>query len=502
MKLLMIGCDGVKAETFNRGWTPFIQSLIDKGHSLHLKEDLISRGWSEIVTGRHAVDTGALYEGPHADGSLRWGEKFRLSDVPGLGTSVKPIWQTLNENGYRVGIMNVPTTYPAPEVNGFFVSGGGGGGPITQRAAPEQCHPQSLAPWLNGMDYIVDERMPTLLAEKGLYAPDDFFSRLDLMTQKRTKAFIDLANKHSIDFGFIVYRSTVTAETLLPPELDKLETGYRNVNHDFISAAKTFYQRLDEKIRILTEAFPRAEVLLVSDHSMDTRRYAVNSNGFLVESGYQVPSKSKQSLFGIVKSFKHLVPHTIRARLKKNRKIQVAYESMTTFDSTATKAFSMAFSNGAHGIYINDTHRFGGPVPSADIEPLVSEIIDKFNSHPLAQQHGFNAYPRPQSCSPVADKFPDIVIDLPDGYQTSNRFSAFVVETPLPTKPFNLRDMHKDPRTTGKAHTPLAVNTKNAWKCGPQPYPDNLTAVYRHILEQLPAQHARDHMTPSDVEAS
>jgi predicted AlkP superfamily phosphohydrolase/phosphomutase len=134
MKLLTIGMDGVHADTFNRGWTPFIKSLIDGGHGLTLHEDLISRGWSEIMFGKHAYDTGALYEGPLMASSPKWSDKFKLEDVPAIGVDTKPIWQVLNERGYRVGIMNIPTTFPAPKVDGFFVSGGGGGGPVSKEA--------------------------------------------------------------------------------------------------------------------------------------------------------------------------------------------------------------------------------------------------------------------------------------------------------------------------------------------------------------------------------
>ena len=32
---------------------------------------------------------------------------------------VVPIWEMVEKKGARVGIMNIPTTFPAPEVNGF-----------------------------------------------------------------------------------------------------------------------------------------------------------------------------------------------------------------------------------------------------------------------------------------------------------------------------------------------------------------------------------------------
>jgi hypothetical protein len=131
---------------------------------------------------------------------------------------------------------------------------------------------------------------------------------------------------------------------------------------------------------------------------------------------------------------------------------------MVAFDAGASSAFSQAFSNGAHGIYINDRVRFGGCVDPSQVGDLADEIVRQFNDHPESIKHHFRAYRKPGVKNSVAArKFPDIVLDLPDGYQTSSLFPEFVRETKLPTVPFDLHDMKRDPRTVGKAHEPLAV---------------------------------------------
>jgi len=148
MKVLLIGMDGCHKDVFERGWTPFISSLLEKQRHLEIYNDLLSRGWLEISLGEHAIKTKALYDKPKADGSLEWTKNFSLPDVPGIGTQVKGLWQKLNEQGYSVGIVNVPTTYPAPEVNGFFISGAGGGAPVVENATEELCYPSEILPIL------------------------------------------------------------------------------------------------------------------------------------------------------------------------------------------------------------------------------------------------------------------------------------------------------------------------------------------------------------------
>ena len=195
MKVLLIGMDGAHIDVFKRGWTPFISSLIEKGNQLNIKNDLLSRGWLEIATGKHASITGAMYDNPKINKTHKWNLKFSINDIPGLGIDIKPIWQVLNEKGYRVGVMNLPTVFPSPKVDGFFVSGGGGGAPVVEQAIPELCYPKEILNILKKNDYIVDERTVQLVVDKKLDTPDLIMGELANKNSKRTKSFIELANE-------------------------------------------------------------------------------------------------------------------------------------------------------------------------------------------------------------------------------------------------------------------------------------------------------------------
>ena len=48
------------------------------------------------------------------------------------------IWQRLSEAGYRVGVLNVPVTYPPRPLNGFMVSG------ILSPKGGDICYPKDL----------------------------------------------------------------------------------------------------------------------------------------------------------------------------------------------------------------------------------------------------------------------------------------------------------------------------------------------------------------------
>lgn len=480
MRQLLIGFDGAGKSTFLRGWTPFIESLISQGSSFELHEDLMSRGWVEIFTGEHASVTGALYEKPLVNGTYSWTDKFELKNIEGYGEAVKPIWQVLNEHGYRVGIMNVPVTYPAPAVDGFFVSGGGGGSRITQEVAREQCYPYEIRDQLCQSGYILDERLPTLLGEKKLYEASSFFSQIDIMVERRTDNFIRLSKEFEVDFGFIVYKSSVvTPETLLLGEYNEFTIGDSEVNEEFLDAAKKYYQKLDAHVRRIVESFPGAEIVLVSDHSMAVRRYSVNLNAFLEQYKYQVRSSERLGIFRFVKIIKGVVPLSIRQLLKRNQMIKSGYESMISFNPELTKAFNRTLTRNTFGFFINDCERFGGAVRKSDVESLVDMIVDDFNSCPEARGHNLKAYKNDIKNEKNKVFFPDVMVEMPDGYVPSNEYVQFLHEHQY--KRFELRS-HDINNFSEKARRPLAVVVNGAWRAFSESDKPDLRIIYEHVV--------------------
>ncbi len=483
MRALMIGMDGVQAETFKRGWTPYISSLIEKGDHLQLKEDLISRGWDEILTGQHAMTTGALYDRAALNGTHEWSTKFKVNDIPGLGTKVKPIWQVLNERGYRVGIMNVPTTSPAPAVDGFFVSGGGGGTAVMQDVAADQCHPKEIVPVLNNMGYIPDERPPSLFGEKKLYKPKDLFSRLEEMVKKRTQAFIKLSKNYNINFGFIVYRSSVMAEIFCLPELERQLRNPKEVDRELLGAIKHFYQLLDKQVELLVESFSDTEVVLVSDHAMTVTQWHVNINTFLREQGFQKTSSGSNGIYKFVNYLKSITPVSLRTKLGKISKVRKAYVGVKPFDAKNSMAFCMVMGDWVHGIFINDRKRFGGPVPESEIHELSEKIAQAFNSYHECIEHGLFARIKSDVNKDSSPYIQDVILDLPDGYLTTNVSQPFIAKYKMPEGPQDFASVVKGPALCSKARLPLSVLVNNAWKVDISTEKQDLRLIYDHVLE-------------------
>ena len=94
----------------------------------------IGPSWSSFVTGMNPGKTGiydflyrreGTYSFPPVNASLRGGTTM---------------WRYLSDAGYRVGVLNLPMSYPVEQVNGFMVSGW-----MTPYTATDYIHPPELA---------------------------------------------------------------------------------------------------------------------------------------------------------------------------------------------------------------------------------------------------------------------------------------------------------------------------------------------------------------------
>ena len=183
MKHLIIGIDGGDEQLIRKLPMPFLNGLLDSECTKTLTEDLLSRGWVEILSGKHARETKAFYMVAQCNQTNEIKFKYSLAELLS-NEEVVPIWE-LPPDGASVGMMNVPTTFPAPEVNGFFVSGAGGGVNKVDGIPPDLCHPKEIAPFLEQLGYKIDLRFGTA----GIKDIQELFDRLCDMLEKRTEAF-------------------------------------------------------------------------------------------------------------------------------------------------------------------------------------------------------------------------------------------------------------------------------------------------------------------------
>lgn len=480
MKTLVIGIDGGDRRIIDALEMPRLQQLLEEQTCLDIEEDLWSRGWAEILCGHHAKDAGAFYSKPKLDGSYDFTQSFGVKDYENH-EAITPLWKALNERGCAVGFMNVPTTGPAPEVEGFFVSGAGGGAGSSgvAKTPPAACYPKSILSELEALDYIFDTRF----LASGIRQTDLLMQRLALMQTRRADAFLGLNETFQPDFGFIAYRGSAIVQYIAMSEIEVL------IENREAPASKTqeqiahVYKALDESIAHLLDTLQPEHVMVVSDHGAAPRRYTVNLNVFLQQAGLQ---KLRSSALRFAKRMaKKVLPSGSGASVRSALPASVGKVTRTDFDAARTHAFAARYVPGA---YVNDRRRFGGPVSEAEVELVAQEVVEAFNASATAKEHDLRARPyrAVHADARCADLLPDVWIDHPDEcfFEAQGAF----VEPNADYGPLgaSLAHVTRDQYTGIKGRYPLLCVDEAAAALVQDDDPTDLTLAYR-LIDRLMA---------------
>lgn len=450
MKLLVLGIDGGERKILEAMPMPHLHRFMRDSRLHDAKVDMWSRGWSEIYTGLHGMHTGGLYKKPACNGQYEFNERYNLEVLHEVNPTVRPIWDELSDKGHRVGIMNIPTTMPAPQVNGFFVSGVGGGSAKNGAAdLPDgACFPATVAGELQRMGYVADFRV----AASGVTDVNVMFDRIEHMEIKRTQCFVELARQHRIDFGFVAYMGIKSVSYLLNADIQSLIDRHMRPATAMDERLLSFFSRMDELYRQLLEQLQPDVTLLVSDHGMAPYLKNVNLNAFLMQQQWQTPNRTASGWVRTVgRSVKQLLPGGFSRSLGRRAPGMRDFVGKPNFDLKDSKALGFSY---IPGIFINDA-RFGGGHDAGD-RVLLDEIVDSFNRHAGAAAEGMTAeiYRAKHLGAKGARFLPDIWIHHPDTIYF-RRQGPFVSDNSA-YKPFtSFAELVSDMNSGIKGETPL-----------------------------------------------
>lgn len=354
MKVMIIGLDAVSPVLVDR-WIdqlPNLRSLIHSGTHGVLQSIVPPSSvpaWQCFATGKNPAKIGVwgfLSIGP--DRKLRHG---RTTEDIGC------IWDIASKSGFRVGVFNVPGTYPPYPVNGFMVSG------FPTPPGKPWAYPHSLVKRLNkAVDgYEIDVPLTKPSEMKG--GEEAYLAQVERLHRK----CVDAA-KHLIEW----YKPDVFAMTLQGIDMvqhdfsrymDKQESQYANVIRDW-------YERLDEavgELRALTTT--DTYILTLSDHGSMPITTSLHINELLKAKGFlavkeQQPAKGRETFTSLRRFIlKRLSPNMIRAvyritpdRIAHKLTVSAQHERtltrlVNTIDWKSTKAFSTGGPQAA--LYIN-----------------------------------------------------------------------------------------------------------------------------------------------------
>ena len=373
-RVLLLGLDGITYNVldpaFEAGHMPRYKALLERSASGILESTIppyTPPGWTSIFTG--------VNPGKHGIFGFTLGNVQQKRGLVRLDKVKAPaIWNAANAQGKRIGLFNIPMTYPAPVVDGWSVSGmltpeGGGETP------DDFTHPAELrADIINAagsyeidieVDYDEDWKSTAII------------ERLSRNLALKRKALQHLLAKDGdLPMLFAVLEAPDRLMHVHYKYIDPREEHYNRPEAAAIrERAWAFFDEMDEMIGDLLDwAGDDAYVVTMSDHGFGPKDKTVNVNvalrdwGLLHVGGAGAVTKSA-GLRKVARRAKKVLPKVVWQKAKG--------AAQSSIDWSKTKAFSAPIPQ--QGIYINLAGREpNGIVPQAEYEAVRDEIIDRF----------------------------------------------------------------------------------------------------------------------------
>ena len=287
---MIIGLDGVPLDLIQRwaaaGHLPTLQRLMVGGTTGHLLSTIpptSGPSWSSFATGMNPGKTGiydflyrreGTYKFPPVNASMRGGTTM---------------WRYLSDAGLRVGVLNIPMSYPVEHVNGYMVSGW-----MTPYAASDYAYPSELGAELARA--VGNYRIyPTTTFHELRH--DSFFQSTYDLLEMRTRAALHLLRTRPWDVFTAVFFDTDRVLHQLWHYLDPEHIWWSGEPSEPMHLpgdvagrevqVRDYFHQLDASIaRLLEHADDDTLVFVLSDHGMGRASNFIVLNNWLLSTGF------------------------------------------------------------------------------------------------------------------------------------------------------------------------------------------------------------------------
>lgn len=402
-KVLVVGFDGatldIAGPLMDAGRLPNMRRLRDGGAWGQLRSTIppnSSVAWSSFMTGRNPGGHGVFYFRERREGT------YYRPFITYNSIRSPSIWRLLSDRGRKVGVVNVPLTYPPEPVNGFLV-----GGLLTPGRESVFTYPASLhLDLIRALgDYPLDSEAERIFWEEKGNEMGAFTCMLNA-TKKVLEASLYLMGQLDWDFFMTVFRSVdLVQHRAWRFRIPEYRERHPAESEKYGGIIEMCYEILDEYLGELIErAGEGARVCLMSDHGFGPIKGKFYLNRWLMERGYLRLNAGAPFLAQILgisgdqideprkpQGFEKLLVRAGRRALGfLSPRLLYAptdrlYASM--IDWSRTRAFS-SMSGGEEIIIVNRKGRepLGIVEPGEEYENLRSEIIEELEK--LRDPHG------------------------------------------------------------------------------------------------------------------
>lgn len=372
----MLGLDGatysVLDPAFDAGHMPHFKALLDRSASGVLTSTVppyTPPGWTSIFTG--------VNPGRHGIFGFTLGNIQKPGGLVRLDRVAAPaIWNAANAQGMRMGVFNVPMTFPPPVVDGWAVSGmltpeGGGETPDNYTYPVELADSIKAAVGSYQIDIEVDYDRDWRSA--------DIIDRLSRNLElKRRALHMLLESDPELRFLFAVLEAPDRLMHVHYKYIDpKCEHFERPEAAAIRERAWAFFDEMDAFVAdLIAWTGGDGHIVTMSDHGFGPKDKSVNVNvalrdwGLLSVAGAGQVTKSA-GVRKLARKAKKVLPKSVWQRAKG--------AAQSSIDWSKTRAFSAPIPQ--QGIYLNLRGREPhGIVEESDYEAVRDEIIERFSA--------------------------------------------------------------------------------------------------------------------------
>ncbi len=383
-RVLIVGLDSATFDLIlpwvKTGKLPFLHDMMENGAYGELTSTipvLTPPAWSSFMTGKNP--------GKHGIISFfnRENNGYNVEVANSTHRSAREIWTILGESGKKVGIVNVPLTYPPKKVNGVMITG-----MMTPPGSDNFTYPVFLkeeVKKLIGEDTL--NPFFTYLEREEVFLNDLFES-----TDRLAKISSHLIKEHKLDFFMVVFNGTDYIQHRFWGHIDPSHPKYRaDKAEKYQKIFLDYYQRMDEIIGELSMlAGENVTVIVMSDHGAGPLRKYIHINSWLMQAGFlsmkgSLMTRIKRFMYKIGVNPEEIYNVLLRARIgnlgvktdKADAKLRFLLKQLFLSFSDVNWRKTKAYSIGSGLIYINLKGRdpFGAVNPGEEYETLRERII-------------------------------------------------------------------------------------------------------------------------------
>jgi predicted AlkP superfamily phosphohydrolase/phosphomutase len=321
--MLVVGIDGATLDLIKpwaqRGYLPCLGRLIREGVYGYLESTLnfhSASAWTSIITGANRGKHGVFsfsYRNPCT-------REFRLITSKDRRTGA--FWDHVPD--LRVGLVNIPMTYPVKEINGVMVAGIGA--PTID--SPGACYPPTILKDVlqnHAASYKIAPPATMLLRRDKELAIQAWLKVMEM----RGLLARHLLQREYFDLFMIVFTATDWVQHFFWHELfDERALTQSGTTPRQDSAVFIIYRAIDEELqKLIGSAADDVPILIVSDHGFGHQQgavYALESwfvqEGFLSLRRDAVSNARRYSLefaAGFMRSFQNSMPRVVKEPLRK-----------------------------------------------------------------------------------------------------------------------------------------------------------------------------------------